>query len=148
MRIRIIIVSTSISLTFLFNACSKKQNSSELILPDSNPIINVTLKLSDKDNEALTYNGGFRIINIESKHILVCRKSETLYWASACDCNASVHSSSIPTLSYIKEMGILKDITCGSEYDAVSGIAVKAPASTALSTYKVSVENGVLKITK
>jgi nitrite reductase/ring-hydroxylating ferredoxin subunit len=148
MRKKIIIVSSSILLTFLFIACSKKNNSSELVLPVSDPNINVTLKLSDKDNEALTYNGGFRIINLETKHILVCRKSETLYWASACDCNASVHSSAIPTLSYIKEQGILKDNTCGSEYDAASGVAVKAPASAALTTYKVTFENGELKITK
>jgi nitrite reductase/ring-hydroxylating ferredoxin subunit len=148
MRIRTIILSTSILLTFLFIACSKKHNSSELVLPVSDPNINVTLKLSDKDNEALTYNGGFRIINLESKHILVCRKTETLYWASACDCNASVHSSGVPTLTYIKELGLLKDNVCGSEYDAASGIAVKAPASIALNTYKVMVENGELKITK
>jgi nitrite reductase/ring-hydroxylating ferredoxin subunit len=148
MKIKNTILATSILLTFLFMACSKKNNSSELILPDSNPDINISLKLSDKDNEALTYNGGFRIIKIEKKHILVCRKTETLYWASACDCNANVHSSAIPTLSYIKELGILKDNTCGSEFDAISGIAVKAPASVALTTYKVSLENGELKITK
>jgi nitrite reductase/ring-hydroxylating ferredoxin subunit len=139
---------TSVMCICLFYSCSKKSNSSELILPTSDANLNVTLSLSDKDNEALTYNGGFKIISVEKIHVLVSRKTETIYWASACDCNASVHSSSIPVLNYLLDKGILKDDICGSEFDATSGAVVKAPASLALSVYKVKNENGVLKITK
>jgi nitrite reductase/ring-hydroxylating ferredoxin subunit len=139
---------TSVMSICLFSACSKKLNSSDLILPTNDANLNLTVNLSDKDNEALTYNGGFKIISVEKIHVLVSRKTETIYWASACDCNAAVHSSAKPVLNYILDKSILKDDVCGSEFDATSGAVIKAPAASALSIYKVVKENNLLKVTK
>jgi hypothetical protein len=138
----------SIVVTQLLLACSKKTNDSDIILPDVSTPINVNLNLSDKDNDALTYNGGFRIINYEKLHILVSRKNATSYWAIACDCNANVHSSTFPVLNYQIDKGTLKDNVCGSEFDAITGSVIKSPASIALVSYKAILENGILRISK
>jgi hypothetical protein len=129
-----------------FASCKKTNNKSELELPDQDIQINLSLNLSDQDNEALNVNGGYRIITIENKHVIVCRKNAANFWAKSCDCNASVHSSNIPVLTYLKDQGILKDNVCGSEYDAISGVVIKSPATLALKAYTATLENGILKV--